>query len=318
MIRLRLALAALLLAVAAPASAQAPVEGLAPGDESAVVQELEVVGRLPGPAMWRVGRGKAEIAILSAVTPIPHSVVWDPARFQRWLEGSNAVLLQAPFKPNAGETVGLLLKVPKLRTSKMEERLPPDLQARFVAARTAAGKDAGRYSHWKPQVAAFILLSDARRARDLSEAKPGSTIRRMAKTAKVPVRNVGDWKFGSIAGAFANLSPDASRQCLSDMLAQIDAETAHAEPAAHAWANGDLKGVRAEYKASALDRCLLQFRNYDQTLEAMTAEWVKAIDTALAKPGRYVAVIDMRLLLRGNGVLDRLKAAGAEVSVPTE
>lgn len=318
MTRLRLALAALMLACALPASAQAPVEGIMPGDESAVVQELEVVGRLPGPAMWRVGRGGAEIAILGGVTPIPHSLVWDQARFQRWLEGSNAVLLYERFKPNAVETPGLLLRVAKLRTSRMEERLPADLRARFVAARTAAGKDVGRYSHWKPQVAALLLLSDARRARNLSQAKPDSTVRRMAKAAKVPIRSVGDWRFGAIAGAFASLSPEASRQCLSDAFAQIDADDHHAEPAARAWANGDLAGVRAEYRGSVFDRCLLQLRNADQTLEGMTADWVKAIETALAKPGRYVAVIDMRLLLRGNGVLDRLKAAGAEVSVPRE
>jgi uncharacterized protein YbaP (TraB family) len=316
--RLRAVLWALILAVAAPAAAQAPPEGLAPGDESAVVQELEVVGRLPGPAMWRVGRDGAEIAILGAVSPIPHSLVWDQTRFQRWLDGSRAVLLQAPFRPNAIETVGLLLKAPKLRTSRMEERLPPELKVRFVAARTAAGKNAGRYAHWKPQVAGFLVLSDVRRARNLSEAKPGSTVRRMAQAAKVPIRNVGDYRFGGIVGAFAGLSPEASQQCLSDALAQIDAEAEHAELAARAWASGDLKGVRAEYKAAAIDRCLLQLRNYNQVLETATADWAKAIETALAKPGRYVAVIDLRLLLRANGVLDRLKAAGAQVSLPTE
>jgi hypothetical protein len=31
-----------------------------------------------------------------------------------------------------------------------------------------------------------------------------------------------------------------------------------------------------------------------------------------------VAIIDLRLLLRANGVLDRLKAEGAEITVPQE
>jgi len=312
------------IALAVAALAVLPAWGQAPpappaDDESAVVQELEVIARPPGPAMWRVRRGDAEVAILGAVSPIPHSVVWDPSRFQRMMEGANAVLLQAPFRPNAVEMLGLLVRVQKLRTSsKLEAGLPPDLRARFVAARTAAGKDEGRYAHWKPQVAGFLVLSDVRRARNLSEAKPGSTVRRMAKTAKVPVRDVGDYKFGSIAGAFANLSPEASRECLADALSQVDAEAVHAEPAAKAWAAGDLKGVRADYTAAELDRCLLQLRNYNQVLETTTADWVKAVNAALAKPGKNVAVIDLRLLLRANGVLDRLKAEGAEISVPLE
>jgi len=38
----------------------------------------------------------------------------------------------------------------------------------------------------------------------------------------------------------------------------------------------------------------------------------------LSRPGTTVAIIDLRLLLRANGVLDRLKAQGAEISVPKD
>ena len=89
-------------------------------------------------------------------------------------------------------------------------------------------------------------------------------------------------------------------------------------PAAQALAAGDLKGVRKDYGAAQLERCLLQLRNYNQVLETTTVAWVKAVDAALAKPGKTAAVIDLRLLLRANGVLDRLKAQGAQISVPLE
>ena len=43
-------------------------------------------------------------------------------------------------------------------------------------------------------------------------------------------------------------------------------------------------------------------------------EW--AIEHALAQPGRTVALVDLHFLLRANGLLDRLAAAGAVVDAP--
>ena len=309
----------LILVLAGSAVRAQPAAAPPVADESAVVQELEVVARPPGPAMWKVARGGAEVTILGAVSPLPHSLVWDQRRFQRALVGANAVLLQAPFRPSVLDMVGLLMKAQALRSSAdLETQLPPPVLERFVAARTAAGKDARRYAKWKPAVAGFLVRSDALRAHNLSEAKPTSTVRRMAQAAKVPITNVGGFKLNDIASAFANLSDAANRACLNDALDQLGDETAHAEAAANAWAAGDLKGVRKDYGAAQLERCLLQLRNYNQVLETTTVAWVKAVDAALAKPGKSAAVIDLRLLLRANGVLDRLKAQGAQISVPLE
>ena len=45
---------------------------------------------------------------------------------------------------------------------------------------------------------------------------------------------------------------------------------------------------------------------------------METIHAALNRPGRSVAVIDLTFLLRRNGVLDRLKAEGDQVTVPTD
>src|SRR5579875_2918426 len=74
---------------AAPALAQtsatpgapSPPASVAPrSDESAVVQELEVVGRRPGPALWRVTRGDSEVVIVGGLSPLPHSLHWNETR----------------------------------------------------------------------------------------------------------------------------------------------------------------------------------------------------------------------------------------------
>ena len=81
---------------------------------------------------------------------------------------------------------------------------------------------------------------------------------------------------------------------------------------------GDLATVRANASADLLDRCLLQLPSLTGLLEKDTAQSVASLNRALSQTGTTVAIIDLRLLLRANGVLDRLKAQGAEISVPRD
>ena len=43
---------------------------------------------------------------------------------------------------------------------------------------------------------------------------------------------------------------------------------------------------------------------------------MNAINDALSRPGKTVALIDLQYLDQRNGVLDRLKTKGAEITVP--
>ena len=112
---------------------------------------------------------------------------------------------------------------------------------------------------------------------------------------------------------------DAQNQaCLSAALDDVEHESAHGRAAADAWSIGDLKAVRENTNASLLDGCLLQLPSVQSLLEQGTRDAVQTINGALNRPGHSVAVIDMTFLLRRNGVLDRLKAEGAQVTVPAE
>ncbi len=323
-------LAALLLLLAAPALAQPPAEPAPPAappaapsaDESAVVQELLVVGRRPGPALWRVTRGDAEVVILGGLSPIPHSLQWDHGRVERALQGA-AMLFLPPSSAHIGllDAAGMFLRQGALKPAHgadMETALPLDLRARFDRDRDSLRLDPKRYRHWKPAVAGLLLLADARRAAGLSEDKPGTTVAKMARAAHTPVRVVGEFKAKPLFDAAAKMSDAQNLACLSAALDDIDREAGHAVPAAAAWAVGDLKGVRDNSSASLLDRCLLQLPSVQSVLEQGTRDAVSTIDAALKRPGRSVAVIDLTFLLRPNGVLDRLKAQGAQIGVPAD
>jgi uncharacterized protein YbaP (TraB family) len=309
-------LSVLSLVLASPAVAQQPAAEVDLG--SPVVEELEVVAKLPGPALWRARGEGAEVIILGGVTPLPHSLVWDTSRVEQALDGARQLLI--PPRPKVGvfDGLGLLLGGTGRFKDKetLEAELGEPLRARFAAARTAARKEPSRYEKWKPQVAGFLLVNDFRDAAGLSSAKPASTLTKLAKAKGVPVRSVGDFRLVPLAKEAAKLDKAASVACLQDAVSQVEIEARDAQALAAAWAEGDLRGVRAHYGPPALERCVQQAASVNALIENRTEQGVQAILGALSQGGKTVAVVDLNYLLRPNGVLDRLKARGVAIDVP--
>ncbi len=311
------------LAIAA-AGARAQEVAAQPSDTSAVVEELVIEGRPLGPALWKVKRGEAELIVLGGLAPLPHQLKWTSPRLERALGVADLLLVPPQGRPQLSDLPGMTLRVASLRQGlgqKLEPNLSPDLRARFVQARERLGMGPGRYDHWKPAIAGFILLADFRDHEGLSTGKPATTVQRMVKTQhghRLKIEPMADIHLGAMVKSAASLTPAQHEACLSAALNDIEAETARARTAAQAWAVGDLATVRANASADLLDRCLLQLPSLTNLLEQDTAQSVMSLDRALSHGGTTVAIIDLRLLLRANGVLDRLKAKGAEISVPRD
>lgn len=310
----------LLALLAAPAAAQ---EILPPADlGSAVVEELEVVARRPGPVLWRASKGDAEVIILGGVTPLPHALAWDTTRIGHALDGAKALLLPPKPRMNIMDLAGLALggkgKLRPEEKGRIDDQLPERLRARFAAARKAALQPEDRYDRWKPQIAGFYLMSDFREAAGLSGAKPGSTVEKLARERGVAVRTVGDYRLAPLAKDASRMPTAEALACLDDAVTQLESEASQAQAWSKAWAAGDLRTVKALYGPPALERCARQAPKVADLIERGTEEGTRALLAALDEPGRTVAVIDLNFLLRSNGVLDRLKARGVTITAPEE
>lgn len=309
-----------LSALAVGASAQetpAPAPGPPAADlGSPVVEALEVVARAPGPALWKVAKNGAEVVVLGAVRPVPHSLVWDQARVDRALDGASVLLVQPRFSFGVMDMIRFKVGGSGAKQEKpLEDTLPPALKTQFANARTAARQDASRYGRLKPYVAAFMLVGDYREAAGLSDAKPDSTVEKLAKARRVPIRPVAEYRVGSAIKTASPMGQEASFACLQNAVDEVQWENDRSRQVASAWAAGDLSAVRAGYPVSPLERCLQQVPNV-QVVERGTEDSTRAIAALLTKPGKAVAIVDMNFLLRPNGVLDRLKAQGATITVP--
>ncbi|CAN7309057.1 TraB/GumN family protein [Caulobacter sp. LjRoot300] len=322
--------AALGLAALAPqAWAQTPpspprtVELFPQDTGSAVVEELQVVARPPGPALWLVEKGGAKLYVVGSAPPLPHQLKWDSPRLNRAMDQASLVLV--PPEASVGPlqvTKFFLTGGGGVRyrpfSKNLEDRLPPDLKARFVNAREQAGRTAVPYKDWKPAVAGFIVMSDFRQAAGLSEAKPVSTIERMAKAKGVKVKAMSQYRLGPVLGVVGKLSDEGQLACLRDALSEIDYDAAHATTIGSDWANGDLASVRARYSSSAAQRCLMRAPGGPGLLADQIGQSANALNEALNRPGVTIAIVDLSFLLPANGVLDRLKASGATITSPVD
>lgn len=319
---LGLTTAASLLTMAAAPAPVAPVAPVAaaPADPagSAVVQELEVIGRYPGPPQWTVRRGDAEVVVLGALSPLPHTLEWNTHRFERALDGARLVLLPPNGRIGLFDGAYLLLHQGDLHLpggQRLSDRLTPEEQRRFDVLRTEAATDARRYQSLKPAIAGMMLEADFDKAAGLSLAKPGSTVKRMAEARGIRTETEG-LPVTALFRSVVRMDDAASRTCLDAFLTDTERHRGQGRILADAWANGELGKLRVAYVSSAEDTCVAGTPGLQAFLDRLTRDVQTQIDTALAKGGKTVAVVDLRVLLRADGVLDRLKAEGDEISVP--
>lgn len=307
------------LGPAASAQPAPPAPGTVAEDGSAVVSELEVVARAPGPAMWRVRRGGSEVVILGALSPLPQSLAWDERRVAKALDGARQLLTPPEAQLSLLDGPGAALQFVRLRAlTPLSKRTPPPLYARFLAAARVAHVDPRKLDGWRPAAAGGFLLAGFQHAAGLSLAKPTSTVVRLAKARRVPVRSMLRVNATPFLNSFVRMDEPGQQRCLAAAVDEVDWEAGHAVPAAQAWAVGRLERARAERSQSIWASCLEQLPTVRALTDRGINEAFSAMQAALGQPGRTVAVVDLRYLDTKNGLLDRLRATGAQVDLPPE
>ena len=304
-----------LLLLALPAVAQTPGDWIA-------TETIEVQAP-PGPAVWHLTRGNSEVWILGTVGAMPSDLTWNRKYLSDLLDGARAIMM--PPRPSIGLLEGawfLLTNGSKLslpRGQTLEGGLPEGLRKRFIAARTAIGRDEGRYKTDTPIRAAIRLQTDFQDKTKIYGYEPTATIRDLAGAKHVPVTPIAKYELIDTAKAVLNLGLEQQQVCLGQAVDDVDRMSAHAATAAHAWAVGDIKTVGANYAESRLYDCVIQAVAPAADLyERNAADTVATINAALNKSGKTIVVVGIGPLLRKGGVLDQLEAKGLTIEGPAE
>jgi hypothetical protein len=305
------------LALAAQPSLAAPPRApLPPGDpEATMVQELVVTSHVGGPAWWRVSTSTSTVYVLGVPEAVPKGLEWDTTLLRRRLTGANELIAPASVSVGLGDLFPLLAARKHFRShGPMENSLPPELRARFLADRPALNPDPRAYSGWTPLVASLLVVSDFRRRAHLKPFEPADTVVRIARSQGVRVAPAGAYKVLPFVRAAETGLDTSGPACLADVLDEVEAGPGLIDRAAEGWARGDVAAALSAQRG--YEKCLNSLpAGADLPVKAMS-DTAAAIAAALARPGHSVAVVNLRTLLAQDGVLRRLQARGLSVATP--
>lgn len=310
--------AALAWAAAGMAAATAAATTPPPPDpEGAVVQELVVTAHAGGPAWWRASSANSTVYILGVPESAPKGLKWDQTLLKRRLDGANELVGPPRVTVGLGDLFALMSARRRFRVhGRMEDTLPPDLKARFLAVRASLNPDPRAYSGWTPLVASLLMVSDFRKRAHLEPFEPAASVERLARSRGLRIAPSGTYRFVPLVRA-AETGLDASGPaCMADALDEIEAGPERIETAAQGWARGDVAVALTAQRG--YEKCLSSLPNGADLPTRAMADAADAIAQALATPGHAVAVVNLRALLAPGGVLERLKARGFRIARPGE
>jgi uncharacterized protein YbaP (TraB family) len=305
------------MAVAFAAVGAAPAQDMPPSPAT-LVEEVQVIGRLPGPALWRVSTTTSQLWILGVAGPLPRGFKWNDQRVAKALEGSSELVLPPGASAGLLDVMGLLLDTDHVihmpAGQTIRDGMSPDLRARWEAAARGAGQDPAHYDHWRPVLAAGALTGDAARHDGLNPGGPLFQVAVLAKKMHVKVRPLANYRAVDLIKAIARTPDEASQVCLA-MAADAAATMKDDAPKlAEAWAKGDLATVKARNDRAA--ECTDKVPAVTALKDRAAADWAKELKTAISQPGKVMVAADLDTLTRQGGLLDQLNAQGLEVIGP--
>jgi hypothetical protein len=285
--------------------------------------ETVTVRGAPGPAVWHLTRGNSEVWILGLVGALPKGLDWNRQYLSELFDGAHAILMPPRADVGLADIAWFLIRhggeLSLPRGQALEDGLPDDLRARFIAARDAVGGDDSDYRTDIPTRAAIRLQQDMMKKANLSGDEPRDTIRDLANHKNIPAKPITRFEAMDAIRDVLKLSPEQQRVCLAQSVEDVTWALAHADKAGRAWAVGDIKAVKANYGESRFGACVLAAVKAMGDLDARnTADTVAAIDAALNQPGKTIAVVNMGPLLRKSGVLAQLEAQHVAIEGPAE
>ena len=320
--------------------------GQAPASTNAP-DEIIVIGRQPGPPLWRVLDGDRVLWIFPRLTPVPKGMVWESDKVA-------AVIAQAEEMielPNIGADVSPRLYlnpvnlVRGMRLAKklsrdpagrtLPQQLPPELYSRFRAIEAKYfPKDSERLEELRPALAAGRMVGIVQSKEGLvGDDDIQKTIARLIRRNRDATRTAIEVKidlqggFGDLAKRAeqltASLDPALELECFESQLRRMENDIDTMRRRANSWARGyvdDFRGVALPGGEDDSCRALVLSSSERSVLVEARAKleslWLTNAVRALRTHRTTFAILPIADLLRSDGPIAQLKARGYEVREP--
>jgi uncharacterized protein YbaP (TraB family) len=288
------------------------------------MDDLVVTGEHPGPGLWHVHRGTAQLWILGSMSPLPKGITWRSKQVEQLLDGTNQVLVQKPFDVGIARILWLLITERSVLMvtggKRLKDVLPPDLHARYATQRAKYTSDPNKWERFRPLIAAAFLQQAAFHQAGLSTRLDlGAAMRTLAKKHHVKVEEIKIGGVSDVMEALKTLPPTTENACVAASLVTIESDLPRLVDRAQAWASGNVERIEKLREPAEVDACRAALEagvGAAELIARMRRSWLSTLETHLQNGGVTVAVMNIDMLLEPGGVLDELHAKGYEVDAP--
>ena len=314
--------------------------------EEAPLEEVVVTGEFPGPGMWQVTKPGDDTHVLWIVgdpPPLPKRMKWKSRDVEAVLLRSQEVLLDSSVTMEPDEKIGMFkglslipaaLKARKNpEKAQLEDMVPADLYARWLAQKKRyLGRD-GSVEQWRPIFAADKLRKAAFENLKLRErGMVWDVVEKLAKRNEIRTtapRVTLKFKSEGIRAKIKEFSHEslADTECFATTLALTEALSDSETEArrAKAWATADLATLEA---LPALPNpglpCVTAVMSSQLAREVIPADireqlyvlWIAEAERALAANETTFAIVTLAKLTQSDGYLARLRAKGYSIEPP--
>ena len=320
------ALVVALVVALAPATATEAQTG---ADERATIEEITVVGRYPGPPLWKVTSGDHTLWIFGELLPVPKGLDWDPRNAERVLERAggvvggprvSAITLNPIRMFRLYFAVRRIVRLPEGTT--LAEQVPPELYARYTTLRARHMPDHGDKDEvYRPAFAALRLYGAALDDVGLTvNSDVGKKVeRRMRRSRAAEADVLVKTEPETVLEELAKITPEAELACFATIMTSIETDLEGTKERANAWATGDVEALKRFDYPDSQGSCiamLLTAGGLADLRDTLYAAWLGEAEHALATYDTSFSVLPMRELVAADGLLAQLAARGYTVTTP--
>ena len=310
-------------ALAAPAFAQTGAE------DRPTIEEITVIGRYPGPPLWKVTSGARTLWVFGELSPLPTGLEWDPRNAERVLERAGFVI----GSPHVSATTLNPIRIFKLYRGArrlvrlpddvtLADQMPPELYARYAALRMRYMPEVDdEDEELRPALAVLELYRAALDDTGLtSDSGVGKTIeRKMNRSNAAKAQVVVEREPEIVLDEYKKVTLEAELICVEAMITTIETDLQGMKERANAWAVGDVEALKRFDYPDSEGNCvdtLETVEGFAELNEELSGKWLSAAERALSTYDTSFSVLPMRDLVADDGLLAQLAARGYTVTAP--
>ena len=305
-------LAGLAALTATPLAAQdsAPAES-----DNAPENSIVVTAQRSGAPMWVVETPSGTVILVGEIRAIPKTTPWEPARLEEATKVADRVILGARPRISPGDVFRLMFSGGKL-TKLPDKTVASDYldAAQLQRLDTLAAAHKKDYARQSFLLTSFRMLREELRFNKDTARDASDVVKDAAEKADVAITRAATLRGEDVIDNLFEAPPQAHIPCLVAAMDAVEAGPQIVEERAANWRRFRIPAVMGNPLESALGQC---WPWADETLGSeLRTIWVDRIAEASAAKGTTLAVVPLRVLAEGGGVLDQLDARGFDIAGP--